>query len=218
MYCATLSLFYSLAGLLDGKRATSHWTVTQYLSRISTDITVAEDVIFIRDGNAYTSAGVTTGMDLALALVEADYGRDLAMSIARMLVIYYRREGGQSQYSDLLKSQSLESHTFRDLCTYIHQHPRDNLSIGSLAQRAVMSERNFSRSFTCEVGVSPGKFVEQARFKAAKALLEDTVIGLESIADKSGFASAEVLRRVFKKIQGVAPANYRRRFGQRLQA
>ncbi len=202
------------AGLLNGKKATTHWKVCDKFRSHYPDIELEPDAIFVRDGNITTSAGVTAGMDLSLSLVEEDMNRDTAMSIARMLVIYYRRAGGQSQFSETLKTQTLADKKFADLCVFIQENLDSDLSVPALAERIAMSERNFSRCFTFEVGMSPGKYVEKVRLESAKEHLENTHKNLDEISLRCGFSSSEILRRLFKRRHGIAPSEYRKRFGK----
>jgi transcriptional regulator GlxA family with amidase domain len=200
------------AGLLDGRRVTTHWQVCRELARRYPKLTVEEDPIFVRDGAVYTSAGVTAGMDLALALVEEDHGRETALAVARQLVLFLQRPGGQSQFSAQLAAQSADREPLRALQGWIADHLAEDLSIPSLARQVAMSERNFSRVFAREVGASPAQFVLRARLEAARRRLEESSDGVEKIADECGFASAEVMRRVFLRFLHVAPSAYRTRF------
>jgi transcriptional regulator GlxA family with amidase domain len=200
------------AGLLDGRRATTHWEVCGELGRRYPRVIVEDDPIFVRDGNLYTSAGVTAGMDLALALVEEDHGRDLALGVARQLVLFLKRPGGQSQFSAQLAVQAADREPLRALQAWIADHLAEDLSIPALARRAAMSERNFARVFTREVGATPARFVERARIEAARRRLEESGDGLDEIAAQCGFGSAEILRRAFLRLLRVAPSAYRLRF------
>lgn len=202
------------AGLLNGKKVTTHWKVCDKFSRRYPEVELDPDAIFVRDGKVTTSAGVTAGMDLCLSLVEEDIDRGTAMSIARMLVIYYRRAGGQTQFSETLKTQTLGDKKFADLCSFIQDNPACDLSVPSLAGHIAMSERNFSRCFTLEVGMSPGKYVEKVRLESAKEHLENTHKNLDEISLRCGFSSSEILRRLFKRRHGIAPTEYRKRFGK----
>jgi transcriptional regulator GlxA family with amidase domain len=200
------------AGLLDGRRATTHWAACDDLARRYPRIEVAEDPIFVKDGNVYSSAGVTAGMDLALALVEEDLGRDIALSVARWLVMFLKRPGGQSQFSAQLASQSAERKPIRDVQTWIVDHLDENLPVEGLAARAGMSPRNFARQFAREVGTTPARYVEVARVELARRRLEESGRGVEEIAAVCGFGSAETMRRAFLRNVRVAPADYRSRF------
>jgi transcriptional regulator GlxA family with amidase domain len=200
------------AGLLDGRRATTHWRVCDLLARTFPAVTVEPDPIYVRDGNVFTSAGVTAGMDLALALVEDDHGRDLALSIARRLVLFLRRPGNQSQFSAPLEAQLAERDGIRDAQQLVVEHPDRDCSVGALARAAAMSERNFTRCFTAEVGVTPARYVERIRVETARRLLEDTDDGVDAIAAASGFGTAETMRRTFLRLVHTTPTEYRRRF------
>ncbi|WP_406694365.1 GlxA family transcriptional regulator [Singulisphaera sp. Ch08] len=200
------------AGLLDGRRATTHWQWCPRLSRDYPAVAVEDDPIFVRDGNVYTSAGVTAGMDLALALVEEDHGHDAAMRIARHLVMFVRRPGGQSQFSAALDLQAAERRPLRELQSWIAGHPSSDLSVGALAARVHMSSRNFARVFRVEVGQTPARFVERVRVEAARRLLEESETGLDQIARECGFGGADSMRRSFLRVLRVAPSEYRGRF------
>jgi len=200
------------AGLLHGRRATTHWRFCDVLARENPDVRIEPDAIFVRDGNVWTSAGVTAGMDLALALVEEDHGRRLALAAARMLVIFLKRPGGQSQFSAQLAAQMAEREPLRDLQAWIVEHPDEDLRIEVLARRAGMSPRNFARAFAREVGMTPARFVEQARLGAARRRLEDTAGGVDEIAEASGFGTAETMRRAFLRGLAINPSAYRARF------
>ena len=200
------------AGVLDGRRATTHWSSCDRLAQQYPSVTVDPDPIYVRDDNVYTSAGVTSGMDLALALVEEDLGRDLALRVARRLVLFLRRPGNQSQFSAQLSAQVAERDALRDLQQWIADHPDADLSVASMASRVGMSERNFARCFKNEVGVTPGRYVEAARVEVARRLLEETDESIARVATRSGFGTAETLRRVFLRAVHTGPTEYRRRF------
>jgi transcriptional regulator GlxA family with amidase domain len=200
------------AGLLDGRTATTHWSVCDTLARLYPLVTVDAEPIFVRDGDVWTSAGVTAGMDLALALVEADHGRDAALAIARRLVLFLRRPGTQSQFSAQLAAQLAERDVLRDVQAHVADRPGADLSVEALARRARMSVRNFARSFRAEVGTTPARYVEHVRVEAARRLLEETDDGVEAIAASCGFGTAETMRRAFIRAVHVPPAEYRRRF------
>lgn len=199
-------------GLLEGRRATTHWSACDLLARRYPDVDVDPDPIYVRDGNIWTSAGVTAGMDLALALVEEDLGRDTALAIARRLVLFLRRPGNQSQFSAQLAAQTAERDGLRQVQRWIADHPDEDLSVANLARRAGMSERHFARSFRQEIGVTPARYVEQVRLEAARRLLEETDEGVEVVARRCGFGTAETLRRSFIRSLHLSPAEYRRRF------
>jgi transcriptional regulator GlxA family with amidase domain len=200
------------AGLLDGKRATTHWSYCTVLAQRYPQITVDPDPIFIRDGQVYTSAGITAGMDLALALVEEDLGRAFALTVARWLVLFLKRPGGQSQFSVQLATQWAEQAPIRQLQQWVLDHLYGDLSVEALAQQACMSPRNFARVFAREVGIPPGQFVERARVQEARRQLEETPHGVEQIATQCGFGTAETLRRVFWRTFHVSPSEYRNHF------
>jgi transcriptional regulator GlxA family with amidase domain len=200
------------AGLLDGKRATTHWRGTAELSARFPNIVVEADSIFVKDGNVYTSAGVTAGIDLALTLVEEDVGRALALACARHLVVFMRRPGGQSQFSTALESQHAERSSINDLIAWAVANPSSELSVEAMSERVHMSLRNFSRVFRSEVGQTPAAFVERLRVDAARRRLEVTDESLEAIAKSCGFGSADSMRRSFSRVVKVAPNDYRRRF------
>lgn len=200
------------AGLLDGRRATTHWRRCGELADRYPRITVDPDPIFVREGRVYTSAGVTSGMDLALALVEEDQGHDVALAVARELVMFVKRPGGQSQFSVPLMAQATEHEPIRELQAWINEHLAADLSVVTLARRAAMSPRNFARVFTREVGVTPARFVERARVEAARRRLEESSLGVDAVASECGFGSAEIMRRTFLRTLRVNPADYRHRF------
>jgi transcriptional regulator GlxA family with amidase domain len=201
------------AGLLAGRRATTHWASCADLARRFPDVRVDPDPIFVRDGNVYTSAGVTAGMDLALALVEEDHGREVALAVARWLVLFLKRPGGQSQFSAQLSAQLASRQPLKELQAWIVENVHADLSVSALAARAGMSPRNFARVFTREIGVTPARFVETARVEAARRQLEeDGGRGVDGIAAACGFGSAETLRRAFLRRLRVSPADYRSRF------
>ncbi len=200
------------AGLLDGRRATTHWSVCDVMARRYPKVTVDPDPIFVRDGNVVTSAGVTAGMDLALALVEDDLGRDAALTVARRLVLFLRRPGSQSQFSAQLAGQIAERDPLRAAQQLVAERPDADLSVAALARHVGMSERNFARCFRDEVGMTPARYVEQARVETARRLLEETDDGVESVATRAGFGTAETMRRAFLRVVRTNPNDYRRRF------
>ncbi len=202
-------------GLLDGRRVTTHWAWARRLAERFPAVRVDADAIYRRDGRIWTSAGVTAGMDLALALVEADLGRDLALEVSRQMVFFLRRPGGQSQFSAQLAGQIAERDPLRDLQAWIVEHPEADLTIERLAKRVAMSPRHFARVFRAEVGQSPGRFVECVRVEAARRALEDSRASVEEVAARSGFGTAETMRRAFLRQLGVGPAAYRERFSDR---
>ena len=200
------------AGLLDGKRATTHWAGCGELRKRHPKCRVEDDAIFVRDGTLWTSAGVTAGIDLALALVEHDHGRKLALEIARWLVVYLHRQGGQSQFSVPLASQVAQSEPLRDLIAWMREHGGADLSVPALARRVGMSERNFARVFRRELGTTPAAHVEALRLEAARRQLETTAHPNKRIALDNGFGTVETLHRVFQRVLRVTPSEYRERF------
>ncbi len=233
------------SGLLDGRRATTHWAFSKRLANAYPSVCVEADQIFIRDGHIYTSGGITAGIDLALALVEEDHGPDAALLVARLLVMFLRRPGSQSQFntylgsgpdsrhdsrelhaeipgqlasrlgSEALSYLSTKTHSrpdMRELQAWILAHPDADLSIEALSERTAMSPRNFARLFVTETGMTPAKFVEQARLEAARCKLEQTALPVEAIAERCGFGDPERMRRSFRRMLRVSPQDYRARF------
>jgi transcriptional regulator GlxA family with amidase domain len=200
------------AGLLDGRVVTTHWAYCSQLAEKYPSVTVDPDPIFIKDGTLATSAGVTAGIDLALALLEDDLGRDTALTVARHLVVFLRRPGGQSQFSAQLQAQTATRKPFRHVQQWITEHPAETLTVESLALKANLSTRQFARAFTTEVGMTPGRYVDQVRIEAARRRLEDSADGIEEAARACGYGTSEAMRRAFIKTLGVSPAEYRRRF------
>jgi transcriptional regulator GlxA family with amidase domain len=211
----TGAFFLAEAGLLEGRRATTHWSSCERLARAFPHVTVEPDTIYVREGSVYTSAGVTAGMDLALAMVEEDQGRDVALAVARELVLFLRRPGGQAQFSAQLAVQFAEHEPLRDLQAHVLEHPGDDLSVETLARRARMSPRNFARVFTRQVGTTPARFVTTARVETARRLLEESSEPLETICSRSGLGTLESMRRAFLRIVGIPPGQYRARFNSR---
>jgi transcriptional regulator GlxA family with amidase domain len=197
------------AGLLDGRRATTHWHSCDLLQQMCPAANVEADVIYTVDAPIYTSAGVTAGIDLALALVEEDFGRAIAADVARELVLFVRRPGSQSQYSAGLAAQANASDRLKDLITWIIDHPDADLSVAALAAKAGMSERNFGRAFSTVAGQTPARFVEQTRVDHGRDLLEHSDWPLDRVAQRSGFGSTDALNRAFRKRLGMTPAQYR---------
>ncbi|KGM56228.1 transcriptional regulator [Lysobacter daejeonensis GH1-9] len=200
------------AGLLEGRRATTHWANCGRLQEMFPGTQVVADAIYVADGKVYTSAGVTAGIDLALALVEQDLGAEVALAVARDLVLYLRRPGGQSQFSANLAAQAQASDRFRELLRWIAEHPTDDLGLPALADRAAMSERNFGRLFKAQTGMTPSTYVELVRLDRAKMLLETTNWPLARIAERSGLGSVPTFIRACHRRIGVTPEQYRARF------
>lgn len=200
------------AGLLDGKRATTHWRFVDSFARKHPAVSWDPNPIFVRDGSIYTSAGISAGMDLSLALIEEDYGSALALDVARHMVIFLRRPGSQAQFSVALSAQAAERRSLQELQVWIAENLAKNLSVEALAARAAMSTRNFARVFARELGKTPARYVEHARIEAARTQLASTDDNLEQIASRCGFSSAELLRRCFLRQFKIAPSQYRARF------
>ncbi len=199
-------------GLLNGRRATSHWAICKMMDRRYPDVEMDVDAIWVKDGHVYTSAGVTAGMDLSLAIVTEDHGRDVALSIARMKVMYMVRAGGQSQFSAALLAQTAATGRTSKLAASIADDPARDWRLPVMAAEAHMSERTFSRVFAKEMGMTPAKYVETARLDAARRMLEEGGRTIETVAYESGFGDAERLRRAFHRRLGLGPAAYRNRF------
>jgi transcriptional regulator GlxA family with amidase domain len=200
------------AGLLNGKRATAHWKFGCELSKRYPHVRVESDPLWVRDGNLYTSAGISASIDLALAWVEEDCGAALAHEAARELVLFLRRPGGQKQLSISLASQASEMKSIQELQVWVAENLQKKLSVQNLADRVSMSVRNFERVFTREVGATPSHYILQMRVEAARRQLERTDSGLKQIADSAGFASADLMRRAFVRLLGITPRGYRNQF------
>ena len=208
----TGAFLLAAAGLLDGRRATTHWNWAARLRAQHPAVRVDADPIFIQDGPVWTSAGVTAGIDLALALVEADLGPALAIATARQLVVFMKRPGGQSQFSVPLALQSVPDGAFRDLHAWIAAHLRDDLRVERLAEQAGLSPRTFARLYAARIGRTPARTVQAMRFEAACRALEETDTPLKRIAAETGHGDEQTLRRVFQRLSGISPAEYRARF------
>ncbi|AEW98022.1 MULTISPECIES: GlxA family transcriptional regulator [Streptomycetaceae] len=200
------------AGLLQGRRVTTHWAREQQLVQDHPELVVDCDPIFLRDGPVWTSAGVTAGMDLALALVEDDLGREVAHTVAQEMVLFLRRPGSQSQFSVALWSTQPATDPIRAVVAAIHADPGAGHGIPDLASRAGLSPRHLQRRFTAELGIPPATYVERVRVEAAKRALADSDHPMDTIARRYGFGTAETLRRAFHRHVGVAPSDYRERF------
>ena len=199
------------AGLLDGKRATTHWALADELQRRHPKVTVDADRIFVRQESIYTSAGVTAGIDLALALIEEDHGRELALQVARALVVYLQREGGQAQFSSRLQAQFTDNGPIRDAQIWAMDNLAADLQGPALARQAGMSERTFRRAFLAETGETSRAFVERIRVEAARQMLEGK-LPLQTVAKRCGLESMDTLRRAFVRRFGITPQRYRERF------
>jgi transcriptional regulator GlxA family with amidase domain len=208
----TGAFFLASAGALDGRRATTHWSVADDLQARFPAVAVDADAIFIRDTNLWTSAGVTAGIDLALALVEEDFGRDLALEVATEMVVFLKRPGGQSQFSTYLRSERTAKPGIRDLQNWILANLGEPLTTRQVAAKAMMSERHFVRVFRQEVGSSLQEFVEACRFERATQLLADLALPVKAVAARAGFGDEAQMRRVFQKMLGITPKVYRERF------
>ena len=200
------------AGLLDGRRATTHWQWCDTLAAIHPAVEVERDAIFVVDGPVYTSAGVTAGIDLSLALVEEDLGPDVAREVAQELVVFLRRPGGQSQFSAQIAAPPAEREPLRAVQAFVAANPAADLSVAALAQRAAMSPRNFARAFRRETGMTPAAYVESVRVEQARIALEASDAQVEPIALQCGFGTVETMRRAFHRRLGVGPSAYRSRF------
>jgi transcriptional regulator GlxA family with amidase domain len=200
------------AGLLNGKQAVTHWSFCDRLAREYPEVAVRPEPIYLRDGSIYTSAGITAGIDLSLALVEEDHGHETALRIARFLVMFLVRPGGQAQYSHMLSHQAIISQPLRELQVWMLEHLREDLTVESLADRIGMSARHFTRVCLRETGMNPGQFVDRMRVEAAQQIIDSSSRGLKEIADSCGFKSADAMRRSFLRVLGVTAGEYASRF------
>jgi transcriptional regulator GlxA family with amidase domain len=208
----TGAFLLAAAGLLDGKRAVTHWDFCDRLAREFPNIEVCPDPIYLRDGSTYTSAGITAGIDLTLALVEEDHGHQMALRVARQLVMFLVRPGGQSQYSHMLSRQAITSEPLRELQVWMLENLREDLSVERLADRIGMSARHFSRVCQRETNMNPGQFVDRMRVEAAQQMIDSSSMGLKEIADACGFRSADSMRRTFLRVIGITAGEYTERF------
>jgi transcriptional regulator GlxA family with amidase domain len=206
------AFFLAAAGVLDGRRAATHWSVAEQLRADFPAVDVDADAIFVRSGNIWTSAGVTAGIDLALALVERDFGRELALEVATEMVVFLKRPGGQSQFSSHLLSERTTRPNIRELQAWIMENLHERLPVAQLAQKAMMSERHFARVFQQEVGMSTQEFIELCRFERATHLLANLTLPLKTVAARACFRDEPHMRRVFLKKLGITPKMYRERF------
>lgn len=206
---------YGLAesGLLDGRAVTTHWRFARDVQARWKAIRVDADAIFVKDGKFYTSAGITAGIDLSLALVEEDHGSELALAVARELVVYLKRSGGQLQYSQPLLLQTRAKGKFGDIASWIRGHLDEDLTVEALAERADLSPRQFNRKFKTFFGVTPAEFVQELRLDEARWLLVNSGSSMERVAADVGYRSDDTFRRAFERQFGVAPGEYRKRFG-----
>lgn len=205
---------YGLAptGLLDGRRVTTHWNAVRDIQQRFPKLRVEPDALFLKDGRFYTSAGITAGIDLALAMIEADHGSDMALAVAREMVVYFKRPGGQQQFSEPLRFQLESTDRFADIVTWIQSHLQADLSVNALAKRAFLSPRHFARAFKERFGVTPSAFVEERRLGEAGRRLSLRSARLDAVARSVGYASEDVFRRAFVRRFGVSPKQYRSRF------
>ena len=204
------------AGILDGRRATTHWMVCDKLAKLYPEVKVETDPIFVKDGNVYTSAGISTGMDLSLAMVEEDFGRDMAVAVARRLVLFLKRPGNQSQFSNILNYQSVDYEPIKAIQDWIVDHLDDELTVEMLAEKAMMSPRNFARVFLRETGITPAKYIEKLRLETARRRLEETRLTLDEISTECGVGNADGLRRLFLRHMKTTPSDYRKSFATAL--
>ena len=207
----TGAFLLAACGLLDGRRAATHWSFCAELGRRYPQVRVESDPIFLRDGPVWTSAGVTAGIDLTLALVEQDLGRTVALAVARYLVVFLKRPGGQAQFSAAL-SQQMSDVRFGELHDWMNRHIAEEITLPDLAQRAGMSERSFSRHYTEATGITPARSLERLRVDAARRLLSESRLPLKRISQRCGFGSEETMRRSFIRVLDTTPQEYRARF------
>ena len=202
-------------GLLDGRTVTTHWSAVTDIARRYPKLDLRPDAIFLKSGKFYTSAGVTAGIDLALSLIEEDHGPNVALAVAREMVVYVKRPGGQQQFSEPLQFQLDSSDRFKDLAAWIHSHLRSELSVDALARRTFLSARQFARAFKEEFGTTPAAFVAEARLAEASRRLAVSRrrLNIHDVARSVGYTSDDVFRRAFERRFGVTPAAYRSRFG-----
>jgi transcriptional regulator GlxA family with amidase domain len=201
------------AGLLDGRRAATHWGECDLLRQAYPSVSVDGDAIYVRDGNVWTSAGITAGIDLALALVADDHGRHAAARVARQLVVYLRRSGGQAQFSTVLEAQDADTEPIRDLLAWLPGHLTDDLTVTALAHRTHLSARQFSRVFKAGTGITPAEHVEAIRTEAACRMLETTQAPIDEIARRCGFGNPETMNRTFRRRLDTTPGKHRQHFG-----
>lgn len=204
------------AGILNERRATTHWMVCDKLARLYPEVKVETDPIFVKDGNVYTSAGISTGMDLSLAMVEEDYGRDIAVAVARRLVLYLKRPGNQSQFSNILNHQTVDYEPIKEIQDWIVDHLEEELTVELLAEKAMMSPRNFARVFLRETGITPAKYIEKLRLETARRRLEETRLTIDEISNECGIGNADGLRRLFLRHMKTTPSDYRKSFATAL--
>ena len=205
------ALLLAAAGLLEGRAATTHWAYLDRLAKLAPKANVDRDALYVRSGNIYTSAGVTAGMDLALALVEQDHGKAVALAVAQELVLFLKRPGGQSQFSRHLQAQRRDD-LFGELELWMLEHPGEDLSVAKLARRMNMSARHFARMFAARLDASPAAYVRRLRVEQARRRIEEGALRLKQVARDCGFGDEQALRRSFQSVVGITPAEYRQRF------
>jgi transcriptional regulator GlxA family with amidase domain len=200
------------AGVLDGRRATTHWSAVEDFARRYPRVNLEADPIYVKDGNVYTSAGASSGLDLTLALIEEDFGSELALRVAQGMVMYLKRPGNQAQFSVHMSQRSPEDQKLQQLQSYIAENLHRDLNVESLADRVGMSARNFARVFGREVGMTPGRFIERSRLERARQLLEQSDLSISQISTRCGYGTTEGMRLAFDRNLSVVPRDYRRRF------
>lgn len=198
------------AGLMNGRRATTHWHYADLIAKRFPDIRLEPDALYVRDGKYFTSAGITAGIDLTLSLIADDLGEKISLAVARELVVYLKRPGGQSQFSEPLQFQSRARDRFSDLAAWIIRNLKGDLSVETLAARANLGVRHFSRSFTCAFGVPPARYIERLRLDEARRRLAEPRHSIEAISAGVGFTSADAFRRAFERHFGIGPSAYRK--------
>ncbi|MBK5006350.1 GlxA family transcriptional regulator [Pseudomonas sp. S60] len=206
------AFFLAATGLLNGRRATTHWRMNDAFAKKYPEVKLDIDSIYIRDANFWTSAGVSASIDLALAFVEEDHGHRLALEVAQDLVIFLKRPGGQSQFSANLVSQRTQNTSMREIQNWVIENLNSKMSVASMAERSAMSTRHFTRTFSKEVGMCPSQFLDQARIDHARRLLSGGSLPIKTVSFMSGFTSADHMRLAFKKFLSVTPKEYRDRF------
>jgi transcriptional regulator GlxA family with amidase domain len=211
-YCLHRPYGLAATGLLNGRRVTTHWRHAQDLAQRFPKLQVDPNALYVKDGKFYTCAGITAGIDLSLALIEEDFGPRVALSVARELIVYLKRPGGQEQFSEALRFQTHSSDRFADLAAWIQGHLRQDLSAEALADRACLSPRHFTRRFKKVFGTTPAAFVEDLRLREARERLTLPDQTIESVADSVGFKSGDVFRRAFERRYGLQPSSYRKHF------
>jgi len=206
------------AGILNQKKAVTHWQLCDEMANTFPGIDVDREAIFIRDGNVYTSAGVSAGLDLSLALIEEDLGRDFALKIAKLMVLFLKRPGNQTQFSTILESQKTDYQPIKEITNWIYNHLNEDITVEKLATLAFMSPRNFARAFVRELNTTPIKFVEKLRTETACRLLTDSQLNIDEIAHFSGFKTSLNMNRIFLKTYQISPSHYRRNFSSAFSA